>query len=407
MTYISSLRDLPGNFTARKSSNASIAIVGGGIPGLATALMLDSVGVHNWEIIEASDRVGGRFRTVFVGDMEEFAEMGLMRLPYQVTYKSDNSTHAYSDHCMTFQLADVLDRMNENDEKYRIDFIPWIQHHPNELLAFGTGRHPDGRVPSRAEIAKDPSLGAPPVMTSAECNNTKKKMNNVLKIETLIKEIQADIWGAHKQSLLRNRLNADENVTDAIWTSTDYDVIWDEMVHNYNLALDGSDDTLGVTEWKCVDKGFNRMSDACIPHASDRLILNRKIRKLEPVHDEAGNSRTRLPWYPGAANRTFESKDYDYTSMAAVGALYYPVYGLNESGPGLITHYRGGEWSNRFVSFTEEEHDLYRRAHGSDSCLESSSLYSSVRGSFQLLLELGKVHEAKKLNQEWMGQWIH
>ncbi|KAH9229286.1 hypothetical protein K456DRAFT_40701 [Colletotrichum gloeosporioides 23] len=208
------------------------------------------VGVHNWEIIEASDRVGGRFRTVFVDDTEEFAEMGPMRLPYhQVTYKSDDSTHAYSDLRMTFQLADLLDRMNESDEKYRIDFIPWIQHHPNELLAFGTGRHPDGRVPTPAEIAKDSSLGAPPVMTSAE-------------------------------------------------------------------SLDGSDDTLGETEWKCVDKGFNRVSDAFIPHVSDRLILNRKIRKLEPVHDEAGNSRTRLSWYPGAANRTLESKNYDYTSMA-------------------------------------------------------------------------------------------
>ncbi|KAE9570559.1 hypothetical protein CGMCC3_g13295 [Colletotrichum fructicola] len=162
--------------------------------------MLDSVGVHNWEIIEASDRVGGRFRTVFVDDTEEFAEMGPMRLPYhQVTYKSDDSTHAYSDLRMTFQLADLLDRMNESDEKYRIDFIPWIQHHPNELLAFGTGRHLDGRVPTPAEIAKDPSLGAPPVMTSAECNNTEKEMNKVLKNETLIKEIQVDIWGAHKQ----------------------------------------------------------------------------------------------------------------------------------------------------------------------------------------------------------------
>ncbi|KAF3797737.1 hypothetical protein GCG54_00014637 [Colletotrichum gloeosporioides] len=296
--------------------------------------MLDSAGVHNWEIIEASDRVGGRFRTVLIRDTEEFTEMGPMRLPYHVVYKSDNSTHAYSDHRMTFQLADSRNRMNEN-------------HHPNELLAFGTGRYPDGRVPTRAEIAKDPSLGAPPVMASAECNNTKKEIKKVLKNETLIKEIQADIWGVHKQqSLLRNRLNADENVTDAIWTSTDYDVIWDEMAHNSNLALDGSDDTLGETEWKCVDKGFNRMSDAFILHVSDRLILNRKIRTLEPVHDEAGNSRTRL---------TFEYKDYDYTSMAAVGALYYPVYGLNESGPSPITHYRGGDWSDRFVSFTEEE----------------------------------------------------
>lgn len=73
-----------------------------------------------------------------------------------------------------------------------------------------------------------------------------------------------------------------------------------------------------------------------------------KIRRLESVHDEAGNSRTRLSWYPSPANRPFECK--------AVGASYYPVCGLNELRPGLITHYRGGDWSDRFVSFTEAGH---------------------------------------------------
>lgn len=47
-----------------KSKNVSIAIVGAGVSGLATGLMLDSVGVHNWRILEASGRVGGRFRTM-------------------------------------------------------------------------------------------------------------------------------------------------------------------------------------------------------------------------------------------------------------------------------------------------------------------------------------------------------
>ena len=116
--------------------------MGGGVSGLATALMLDSIGLHNWEIIEASERVGGRFRTVFVGDTQEFAEMGPMRLPYSITYKSDNSTHEYTDHLMTFQLAEWLNELNHNDSKWKVDFIPWIQHHPNELIARGTGRTP-------------------------------------------------------------------------------------------------------------------------------------------------------------------------------------------------------------------------------------------------------------------------
>ncbi|KAK2484645.1 hypothetical protein H9L39_02625 [Fusarium oxysporum f. sp. albedinis] len=523
-----------------KAPNASVAIVGGGVSGLTTALMLDSIGLHNWEIIEASDRVGGRFRTKFVGGTQEFAEMGPMRLPYTVTYKSDDSTHEYTEHRLTFQLAETLNEMNGNDSKWKVDFIPWIQHHPNELIAWGTGRHPDGRIPTRADIHANSSLAKPPAMVSTEYNETKHRMNEILKNETMLKAIQADVWRSHKfvmsqgyddwseQCMMRAAFHASENITDAIWTATDYDVFWDEMVHNSNLALDGTKDSLGETEWKCVDGGFNRLTDAFIPHVSDRLVLNRKIRKLESVKGEGGQTRTRLSWYPSVKNRTFESKDYDYTIMAVpftmtrfmalpsfssvlgraiseaglrfksackvsllfserfwekgerpifggysipesrpIGALYYPVYGLNESRPGLITHYRGGDWSDRYVSFSDEEHvqtvlDAIVSLHGEHArelytgdyerlcwlkdehtatswCRPdveqhnlyipayhqtehntifigehtaptqawiSSAIYSAARGTIQLLLELGMVEEAKEINRRWMGRWI-
>ncbi|KAJ6785669.1 hypothetical protein PWT90_00962 [Aphanocladium album] len=530
-----------------RNDNVTIAIVGGGVSGLATAMMLDSIGVHGWEIIEASDRVGGRFRTKFVGGTQEYAEMGPMRLPWSVTYKSDNTTHAYTDHRMTFQLADTLNRMNNNDPKYKIDFIPWIQHHPNELLARGTGRHPDGRIPTRAEVAADPRLAKKPAMDTAEYKQTKAQMNAILKREETLKFIQRDVWRAHawamqqgfddlsEQAWMRANLHAGENVTDAIWTETDYDIFWDELHHNSNLAQDGSAGALGETEWKCVDGGFDRITDAFVPHVRDRLTLNRKIRKVEPVvtagPDGRTRTRTRLSWYPSVDNRTYEHKDYDYTIMAvpftmtrfmdlppfssvlgraiseaglrfksacklallfserfwekgerpifggysqpesnAVGALYYPVFGLNETGPrpGLITQYRGGDWSDRYVSFSDDEYaqtvldavvslhgeqarELYTGQYEKLCWLEdehtatswcrpdieqhrlyipsyhrtefntifigehtapthawiSSSLHSSVRGTVQLLLGLGMVEEAKKVNKEWMGRWIH
>lgn len=409
-------------------ANASIAIVGAGISGLATAMMLDSVGIHNWELVEASERVGGRIRTKFVGGSQELAEMGPMRVPFQATYRSDNSTHVYAEHQLTYQLAEWLNELNGHDPEWQVSFIPWIQHHPNELLARGTGRLPDGRVPTRADIALNASLKAPDPIISAEYSDIKQDLDKILKNEETLKSIQKDPWRVHKeamdqnlddyseQSMMRNVFKASENVTDAIWTATDYDVLWDEMVHNSNLGLDGSSGSLGETEWKCVDGGFNRLSDAFLPHVSDRLTLNRKITKLEPIGDTAGNVKTRLSWK--TSNRTTISKDYDYTIMAVpftmtrfmelptfssvlgcaiseaglrfksackvsvlfserfwekgdrpifggysqpesapVGALYYPVYGLNETGrPGLITHYRGGDWSDRFVSFSDEQH---------------------------------------------------
>jgi monoamine oxidase len=528
-----------GVVSGHSSKDTKIAIVGGGISGLATALMLDSVGVHNWEIIEASDRVGGRFRTKYVAGTQEWAEMGPMRLPYSVTYKDNNETLRYTDHELTFQLAQTLNDMNKNNS-LSINFIPWIQHHPNELIAQGTRRLPDGRIPTRAEIEADPSLNDASDMTSPDYERIKDRMDAVLKNETTLKSLQRDVWRAHKiamdeglddwseQAMMRHVFKASENVTDEIWTASDYDVFWDELHHNSNLGLDGSWNSLGETHWVCIDGGFNRLSDAFLPHVSDRLTLNRQIRKLETVDGPNGSTRTRLSWYPSITNRTYESEDYDYTIMAVpftmtrfmdlprfssvldraiseaglrfksackvallfkerfwekgerpifggyskppsdpVGALYYPVYGLNESRPGLIMHYRGGDWSDRFVSFSDEEHvqtvlDSIVSLHGEQArelytgeyerlcwlqdqhtatswcrpdveqhklyipayhqtehntifigehtapthAWVSSSLQSSVRGSVQLLLELGLVDEAKELNEKWMGRWI-
>ncbi|CEH19540.1 l-amino acid oxidase [Ceraceosorus bombacis] len=517
-----------------RSKNTSIGIVGAGVAGLATGLMLDSVGLRNWHIIEASDKVGGRFRSRYVGPTKEIAEMGPMRLPYTVKY-DDGEVLPYTDHQLTFQLFDWLNDLNKNASDYKIDLIDWIQHSPNELLARGTGRLANGRIPTRADIAANASLAQPKPLDTKAYNDTKSRMNDILLDKARLKSIQRDVWRAHKlamdqgfddwseQAFMRHVFKASENVTDAIWTSSDYDVFWDEMHHNSNLGLSGGPGALGETQWKAVAQGFSRIGEAFIPHVQDRLTLNRQVRKLENI----GN-RTRISWYPSEANRTFESAEFDYTIMAApftmtrfmdlppfssvlsraiseaglrfksackvgllfrerfwekgdrpifggysqpssnaVGALYYPIFNLNQTRPGLILHYRGGDWSDRMVALTDEEHvglvlDSIVELHGQQArelytgdyerlcwlsdrftatswtrpdieqhklyipsyhvtehntifigehtapthAWISSSLHSSVRGTIQLLLELGLVDEAKQLNKQWMGRWI-
>lgn len=37
----------------------------------------------------------------------------------------------------------------------------------------------------------------------------------------------------------------------------------------------------------------------------------------------------------------------------------------------------------------------------------ASALDSAIRGTVQLLLDLGLVDEAKKVSREWMGRWIN
>jgi hypothetical protein len=46
------------SFIAGKKDQ-KIGIVGGGMAGLMSGLLLDEVGIHNWEISESSQRIGG------------------------------------------------------------------------------------------------------------------------------------------------------------------------------------------------------------------------------------------------------------------------------------------------------------------------------------------------------------
>lgn len=142
---------------------------------------------------------------------------------------------------MTYQLASWLNELNNNDPKWKIDFIPWIQHSENEFLARGTGRHPDGSIPTRGDIAANASLGTKSPLLTAEYNTTKQKMTDILKDEKTLRFVQQDVWRAHKQfmeegyddvsqqSFMKNTLMVSENVTDAITTASDYDIFWDEV----------------------------------------------------------------------------------------------------------------------------------------------------------------------------------
>lgn len=54
-------------FVAGKKDQ-KIAILGGGMAGLMSGLLLDQVGIHNWEISESSDRIGGYVRSKVFAD---------------------------------------------------------------------------------------------------------------------------------------------------------------------------------------------------------------------------------------------------------------------------------------------------------------------------------------------------
>lgn len=86
-------------FDVESAKSKEIAIVGAGMSGLMTYLVLHQAGMTNVSILEASQRLGGRVHTAYLsgGPFDySYQEMGPMRFPETVEYS--NQTYNITDH---------------------------------------------------------------------------------------------------------------------------------------------------------------------------------------------------------------------------------------------------------------------------------------------------------------------
>jgi monoamine oxidase len=263
--------------------------------------MLDSVGIHNWKIIESSQRVGGRIRTAYLNgtspDEGQYHELGPMRFPYEITDSETNETFPFNDQRMIFQLADVLNELNADKEELHVKFIDWIQSSPN-TPADSPFRRPDGTIPSKTEIATDPAYKN----TIAYGNATAVEEATAALDEfkgldaERVKMYATNIFKAYKQAkddgmfdysevaYLRNKLKFDLNTTDEVGQSHIYWPMW-EYETVYFLA----------TKWVTIKGGLSRMPAAFEPLIKDRVQYGAKINGL---HWNENNKTMSVSWKP-------------------------------------------------------------------------------------------------------------
>jgi len=263
--------------------------------------MLDSVGIHNWKIIESSQRIGGRIRTAYLNgtspDEGQYHELGPMRFPYEITDSETNETFPFNDQRMIFQLADVLNELNADKEELHVKFIEWIQSSPN-TPADSPFRRPDGTIPSKTEIATDPAYKntiAYGNATAVEEANAALDDFKGLDAER-IKLYATNIFKAYKQAkddgmfdysevaYLRNKLKFDLNTTDEVGQSHIYWPMW-EYETVYFLA----------SKWVTIKGGLSRMPAAFEPLVKDRVQYGAKINGL---HWNENNKTISVSWKP-------------------------------------------------------------------------------------------------------------
>ncbi|PYH87879.1 hypothetical protein BO71DRAFT_489214 [Aspergillus ellipticus CBS 707.79] len=315
----------PGQAAVSKAKNSSIAILGGGMSGLMTSRLLSSVGIHNWHIVESSERVGGRIRTRYLNhtrpDQYQYQEMGPMRFPVSITYADTNETLQIQDHRMVFQLADTLNQLNaDTHPDLHINFIPFIENGPNVPASTGGVRLPNGRIPTVAQVAANasPSYTAPSsnasAVTTAEAQfESYTQSTNI----NTTRSIAQNMYRAHKAAVedgffhwseagyLRYALNYNANITDYIAGTTDYP-IWDDFYEDVYFA---------ATEWRTIDKGLESLPRAFYPHIANKTTFGRKVDGL--IYNATTN-KIAYTWRDHAFQLTPQkSEEYDYAVVAA------------------------------------------------------------------------------------------
>jgi monoamine oxidase len=517
------------------AKSKKIAIVGGGMSGLLTSLLLDSVGIKDWHITESSQRVGGRIRTKYLAhttpDQYQYQEMGPMRFPVSVKYPDTNETLDIQDHKMVFQLGDVLNKMNGHDPALAVKFIPWIQSSPNVPANSNGYRLPNGRIPSVAMIAANSSLRLP----AANSPDPVAQEHAEEAIEKLldatperIRNASQNIYKAHKEAIqmghfhwseaayLRYALNLTDDLVDFMAGS-----------ENSNSPMWDIYDTVyfSATTWRTIDKGLESLPRAFVPHIRDRVTYGRKVDGLvynnktgkisitwrqdpfamTPESEEYDYAvvavpfskvRTwRLPTYSSLLSRAITTMNYQQsckvalhyktrfwekmtppiiggcglTDIYGIGSVCYPAYEVNSTRPGvLLASYASGTPARSVAALSDAEHigfvqramvevhgeiaaeqftgeyyrqcwevDEHQAGAWADPTVGQQDLYlpayyktefksifigehtsythawifsaldSAVRGTTQLLLDMGLVDEAKQVVQTWMGRWIH
>jgi monoamine oxidase len=287
---------------------------------------MDSAGIHNWKILESSNRVGGRMYTTYLNNTQpeeyQYHELGPMRFPYSITDIESNETWPIMDQRMIFQLADVLNELNKHeDPSYQVSFIPWIQISDNAPVAT-SHRRPDGTIPGRLETKLDGSLLD---NVNASYSNVTKAYEAIKALDDFkgldkarIKSYATDIFRAHKEAeasglmdfseveYLRFVMGFDSNTTDQVTPSN---VVWPMWEYETVYFM--------ATEWRTIDKGLSRLPEAFRPLITNRTSWGTKVNGVKYNSDTNSLTVSSRPTGsdPFTTKNTEEEFDYIFNTV--------------------------------------------------------------------------------------------
>ncbi|KAI8625553.1 L-amino acid oxidase [Xylariaceae sp. FL1651] len=303
------------------AKSKDIAIIGTGMAGLITYLILHQSGLTNVKILEASQRLGGRVHTEYLsgGPFDySYQDMGPMRFPSTITFQ--NETYNITDHQLVFQLAAEMNRLNNYDKNLSVDFIPWIQNNENGFYYHDGIKLDSGLPPTIKQVADNASLSITlPLDESTQI--AQDKYNAIASNETLLREIAINMHKAHKDYIVNgldgvdgdvwsefayfvNYLGASLNDTNFVTAGYGASSFWSTVYENLQF---------GATTWKTIDGGLNRLPLSFHPLVDNVTSLNTMIERIQWMED---SQKLNLQWKNNFTDRVFQNATFDYAILA-------------------------------------------------------------------------------------------
>ncbi|KAK4216938.1 L-amino-acid oxidase [Rhypophila decipiens] len=305
------------------AKSKSVAIVGAGMSGLMTYLVLSQAGLTNISIIESTNRLGGRVRTEYLsgGPFDySYQEMGPMRFPATFTDWVSNQTVNISDHQLVFSLAAEMNRLNGGDKNLSVDFIPWIQWNSNGLVYKRGFKLNTGLPPTVADIAANSSLD-PQLPPDQDLLDLQTNLAPFLTNFTMGLEMAQNMFQAHREwidhglgglggdvwsefAFMYNYLNATLNSTYMLSPQV-ADSFWEQLTSRMYFA---------ASSFRTIDGGLNRLPESFHPHVDNITTLNRKIERITLSEN---STKINLHWRDNFTSSTWHSSAHDYAVISA------------------------------------------------------------------------------------------
>ncbi|KAI0469731.1 flavin-containing amine oxidoreductase [Xylariaceae sp. FL0804] len=309
-----------GAVDVEKAKSKEVAIVGAGMSGLMTYLVLQQAGFTNLSLIESSERLGGRVHTAYLsgGPFDyDYQEMGPMRFPHTVTY--DNQTYNVTDHQMVFQLADEMNRINGHDQNLSVDFIRWIQNNENALYYYNGIKLDTGLPPTLKQVAENSSL-IPSLPDDNATQKAQAKIDKIANNVTMLIDIATNMHKAHREFIdsgldglpgdqwsgfayLVNYLKDSLNTTDIVVSDWAASSAWDTLYDGVYF---------GATNWKTINGGLNRLPLSFHPLVDNHTTLNRRIERIQWLDD---SEKVNLQWRHNYTEKVFQNSTFDYAIL--------------------------------------------------------------------------------------------